>query len=105
MAVTFLCTRVKEPTEEYHKKLERVIRYLMNTVHLPLLIGWVEFGVLTWSVDEAFVVHKDIQSHTGAALTMGKVALLSLSLKQNINTKSSKEVELVRVDNAMSFVV
>ena len=105
VAVAFLCTRVKAPTEEDYKKLTWVIRYLRNTIHLPLLIGWDETGVLTWSVDAAFAVHKDMRSHTGAALTMGKGALLSMSLKQKINTKSSTEAELVGVDDAMNFVV
>ena len=46
-----------------------------------------------------------MRSHTGAALTMGKGAMLSLSTKQKINTKSSTEAELVGVDDAMNFVV
>ena len=62
-------------------------------------------GVLTWSVDAAFAVHEDMRSHTGAALTMGKGAMLSLSTKQKINTKSYTEAELVGVDDAMNFVV
>lgn len=105
LTMVFLCTRVKEPTEQDYKKLTRVVRYLRNTVHLPLLIGWDESGVSMWSVDAAFTVHKDMHSHTGAALTMGKVALLFLLLKQKINTKSFTKAELVRVDDAMNFVV
>ena len=95
--VTFLFTMVKEPTEEDYKKLARVIKYLRNTVHLPLLMGWDELGVLTWSVYAAISVHKDMRSHTGAALTMGKGALLLLSLKQKINTKSLTKAKLVGV--------
>ena len=45
VAVVFLCTRVKEPTEEDYKKLARSIKYLRNTVHLLFLIGWDESGV------------------------------------------------------------
>ena len=105
VAVAFLCTRVSEPTEQDYGKLATVIKYIRETIHLPLLIGWDESGVLTWSVDTAFAVHEDIQSHTGAALTMGKGAILSLSTKQKINTKSSMEAELVGVDDTMNFVV
>ena len=54
MVVAFLCTRVKEPTEEDHKKLTRVIKYLRYTVHLPFLIGWDKLGVQTWSIEAAF---------------------------------------------------
>ena len=105
VAVAFLCTRMKAPTEEDYLKLTRVIKYLQQTIHLRLLIGWDESGVLTWSVNASFAVHKDMRSHTGAALTMGKGALLSLSLKQKINTKSLTEAELVGVDDAVNFIV
>lgn len=77
MAVAILCTQVRAPTEQDYKKLIRVIRYLQNTINLPLLIRWDETGVLTWSIDVAFMVHEVMQSHTGAALTIGKGALLS----------------------------
>ena len=53
----------------------------------------------------SFAVHKDMRSHTGAMLTLGTGALLSLSCKQKINTKSSTEAELVGVDDAMNFVM
>lgn len=39
VAVAYLCTRVWEPTKDDYLKLARVIRYLRNTVHLPLVIG------------------------------------------------------------------
>jgi hypothetical protein len=45
-----------------------------------------------------------MRSHTGAVLTLGQGALMSMSLKQKINTKSGTEAELVGVDNAMNFV-
>jgi hypothetical protein len=37
-------------------------------------------------------------------LSAGQGALMSMSLKQKINTKSSTEAELVGVDDAMNFV-
>ena len=35
--VAFLCTRIKSPMEQDYKKHGRVISYLKETVHLPLL--------------------------------------------------------------------
>jgi hypothetical protein len=67
-------------------------------------LGWDGTGRLTWSVDASFAVHKDRRSHTGAVLSLGQGALMSMSLKQKINTKSSTEAELVVVNNAMNFV-
>ena len=39
LAVSFLCTRVKNPTEEDYKKLGWLIRYVGKTIHIPLILG------------------------------------------------------------------
>ena len=86
-------------------KLARLMRYIRRTIHLPLCIGWDEKGTLLWNIDASFAVHHDCKSHTGAVLSLGKGALMSLSMKQKINTKSSTEAELVGCDDAANFVV
>jgi len=48
----------------------------------------------TW-VDASYAVHGDMKSHTGGAISFGRGALISKSQKQNLNTKSSTEAELV----------
>ena len=105
VAVFFLCTRVSDLSQQDYNKLSTVIKYIGETTHLPLLIGWDKSGVFTWSVDALFAVHQDMRSHTGAALSMGKGSLMSMSTKQKINTKSSTKAELVGVDDAMNFIV
>jgi predicted ATPase len=45
-----------------------------------------------------------MRSHTGAVLSLGQGALMSMSLKQKNNTKRSTKVELVGVNDAMNFV-
>ena len=72
---------------------------------MPLILGWDGSGVLTWSVDASFAIHNNMRSHTGAVLSLGQGALMSMSSKQKINTKSSTETELVGVQDAMNFVV
>ena len=105
IAVAYLCTRVREPTEDDYLKLARLICYLHNTVHLPLVIGWDDTGELLWSMDASFAVHNDMQSHTGAMLTFGKGAVFSLSNKQKVNSTSSTVAEIIRVDDAKNFVM
>ena len=105
VCVAFLCTRVKPPNEQDYKKVGKVIAYLKETVHLPLLIGVNDSGTLTWNIDASFAVHPDCKSHTGACLTLGHGSVLSISAKKMINTKSSTEAELVELDNAMTFVM
>jgi hypothetical protein len=58
-----------------------------------------------WSVDASFAIHNDMRSHTGAVLSLGQGAMMSMSSKQKINTKSSTKAELVGVDDALNFVV
>jgi hypothetical protein len=104
VAVAYLCTRVKSPSQSENRKLTRVIKYLRLTISIPLVLGWDGTGQLKWSVDASFAIHKDMRSHTGAVLSLGQGALMSMSLKQKINTKSSTEAELVGADDAMNFV-
>jgi hypothetical protein len=104
VAVAYLCTRVKSLSRSDYRKLTRVIKYLRLTVFIPLVLGWDGTGKLTWSVDASFAVHKDMRSHTGAVLSLGQGALMAMSIKQKINTKSSTEAELVAVGDAMNFV-
>jgi hypothetical protein len=104
VAVAYLCTRVKTPTQSDYRKLTRVIKYLRLTVFIPLVLGWDCTGQLLWSVDAFFAIHKDMRSHTGAVLSLGQGALMSMSIKQKNSTKSSTEAELVGVDDAMNFV-
>ena len=105
VAVAFLCTRVKNPTEEDYKKLGRLIRYVGETIHVPLILGADDLRTLVWNIDASYAVHSDMKSHTGASLSLGRGTLLSLSCKQKLVTKSSTEAELVGVDDAMTFVM
>ena len=102
-AIAFLCTRVKSPDEHDWKKLGRVMKYLQLTPFLPLCRGWDRTGVVQWYVDASFAVHKDMRSHTGGLMTMGCSAIIAMSTKQNINTKSSTEAEIVGVDDILNI--
>jgi hypothetical protein len=77
VAIAYLCTRVKCPSQSDYHKLTRVIKYLRLTISIPLVLGCNGTGQLKWSVDASFAVHKDMRSHTGAVLTMGQGALIT----------------------------
>ena len=83
-AVSYLCTRVKSPTKSDYGKLRRTIKYIKQSIHLPLLLGWDESGCLTWSVDAAFAVHNDMKSHTRVFITKGRGAAYPASTKQKL---------------------
>ncbi|VEU43169.1 unnamed protein product, partial [Pseudo-nitzschia multistriata] len=102
-AIAFLCTRVASPGEDDWKKLRRVMGYLRSTAFVPLVLGWDGSGQANWYVDASFAVHTDMKSHTGAMLTFGQGAVMAMSTKQKLNTKSSTEAELVGVDDALPY--
>ena len=104
-AVAFLCTRVKSPDVHDWKKLARVMKYLQVTPFLPLVLGWDGSGIVRWYVDASFAVHKDMRSHTGGLMTMGKGGAICMSTKQKINTKSSTEAGVVGVDDVLNVQV
>ena len=46
-------------------------------------------------VDASYATHSDMKSHTGGCIVFSRGAVLSKSIKQKLNTKSSTEAELV----------
>ena len=104
-AVAFLTTRVQGPDVDDWKKLGRCLRYLCATQKLPLILCCDPAGAIQLWIDASFAVHPDMQSHTGATMSLGKGAVYSFSTKQRINTRSSTEAELVGVNDAMSLVL
>lgn len=101
----FLCTRVREPTQEDWKKLVRKMDFLKRTQNDCLILRADGSHHVIWSIDAAFAVHPDMRSHTGVVMSLGKGAIQSMSKKQKLNTRSSTEAELVAVDDGMSQVL
>ena len=50
-------------------------------------------------IDASFGVHPDFKSHSGFTMSMARGAMVTGSLKQKLNTRSSTEAELVGVDD------
>ena len=77
-----------------------MIKYLNGTKKNYLTLSADYFKVTIQYVDASFVVHSDFKSHAVAIMTMGQVATYSVSRKQEMDTRSSTEAELVAVDYA-----
>lgn len=104
-AIAFLTTRVREPDQDDMKKLTRMMKYLQGSEDLYLTLEADDTHVIKWFVDGSFAVHRDMKSHTGSAMFMGKGAVYSSSSKQKLNTRSSTEAELVAVNDVMGQVL
>ena len=104
-AVAFLTTRVKQPDEDDWGKIKRVLQYLRATRTLRLRLSVDNLQCSKWLVDASHGVHWDCKGHTGAAMTLGEGAGISLSNKHKQNAKSSTEDELYGVDNTMTKIL
>jgi Reverse transcriptase (RNA-dependent DNA polymerase) len=104
-AVSFLCTRVKNPDTDDYKKLSKVMKYLRGTVNMPLTLEANDVQIVKWWVDASFAVHPDMKSHTGGAMSLGRGTIYGTSTRQKLNTKSSTEAELVGVNDVMPQIL
>jgi hypothetical protein len=78
-AITFLCTRVRQPTKHNYNKLGCCIKYLQNTVELVLRLSADNLNIIKWWVDASYGVHHDMRSHTGGTMSMGTGSAYSTS--------------------------
>ena len=103
--MAFLTTRVADATIDDYRKLSRVLKYLRGYTHVPLTLEASSVLSVKWWVDASFAVHKDMRSHTGGTMSLGKGSIYSTSTRQKLNTRSSTEAELVGVDDVMPMVI
>lgn len=104
-AVSFLCTRVREPNLDDKAKLDRLIGYIYGTKDVKLTFSAAGQLDLIASVDASFAVHSDFKGHTGAVITLGGATIIATSRKQQRVAKSSTEAELIAVSDTLSQVI
>ncbi len=105
LSIAFLTTRVRAPDRDDWEKLRHLVEYLRKDHARALVLGAKSNGLLMWYVDASFVVHPNMQGHTGGGLTMGRGFPISVSTKQKLNTRSSTESELVGIDDMMPIIL
>jgi hypothetical protein len=104
-AVSFLTTRVSNPTEEDNKKLIRVLSYLNGTRDLTLTISGSDGMFVLAFIDASHAVHPDGKGHSGSVITVGRGAVHCRSRKLKMVTKSSTESELVTLAEELAQVL
>ena len=105
LTISFLCKRMSCSTEEDWLKLKRLIRYLHGTKERKLTIGAEGMSIMHVLVDAAYAVHENIRSHTGGCTIFSRGAIISKSMTQKLNTKSSTEAELVGCSDYLPLVI
>lgn len=79
--------------------------YLNNTIGMMRIIGARELEVLQFWVDTSFSTHRDMKSHTGGMMSLGRGDLHHRSSKQKINTCSWIEAELVGASDYIMLTI
>jgi hypothetical protein len=104
MVVSFLCTRVKEPTNDDWRKLLHLLGYLSRTKERMLFLApWKVFNIEAY-MDASFATHMDGKSHTGVFIKIGGVGVFLASRRKKFVSKSPTEVELIALSDNFGFV-
>ena len=104
-AVSFFTTRVKEPDQDNWGKLRRCLMYLKGTLYMKRHVAADSLTQILWWVDGSYGVHWDSKGHTGAIMSMGRGALVSIARKHKLNVGSSTEAELVSIADVLGMMM
>ena len=106
LPISYLCTRVNEPSVDDDKKLSKVIEYLNSTKDKGLKISRRDRDAPTVEcfVDASFATHADGKGHTGCVILVNGSMVYASSRKQKICTKDSTESEIVGVSDNITVV-
>ena len=98
VSIAYLSTRIQCANENDLEKLNRVIKYLNNKdIKFEIRFGNNKSNHIQIDsfIDVSYAVHADMKSHTGEVMRINNGPGHVSSNKQNINTKSTTEAELV----------
>jgi hypothetical protein len=99
LPVQFLCTRVKAPTANDERKLERVLGYVKLTKEWTKVFDNSPFERVRTYINASFAIHPDGKSQSGCAVLLGNTLVHETCRKQKIITRNSTEAELVALSN------
>ena len=105
LAVSFLTTRVLNPTQQDMSKLMRVMRYLNATRGKHVVLKPDDTIKVTAFIDASYAPHPDAKSHAGAFITLGTGPIYVRSSKTKLVLKSSTEAELVALSDMAGELV
>ena len=91
MSSAFLKSQTNYPYGYNWGKLNRVVNYLKGTRHMKLTLLVDSVSMIRWWVDASYNAHDDCKGHTGAMMSLGKRGVLSKTMNQNFNMRSSTE--------------
>ena len=82
-AVSFHFTRVTKLDRDDQKKLTRLVIYITETVHLPLILAMGDNGVSEWYIDASSAIHDCMRSRTGMVFSLKKMPYMHQPQNKN----------------------
>ena len=79
--------------------------YLKGTLYTKRCLRADSLSTIMWCVDGSYRVHWDSKGQTGAAMTMGKGAIINMSRKHKLNVGSSTHAELISISDALGWMM
>ena len=102
--ISFLTTRVNKSCQEDWRKLKKIINFLKGSKEDMLALKVGNEQIIHWYLNVSFGVHTDLNSHTGACMTLGQGVISNHSMKQKNNSRSLTEAEIIGVDSKLSKI-
>jgi hypothetical protein len=103
MVISFLCTRVKAPTEEDLTKLLHTLGYLQATQQVAFILKPTKPMQIEAYIDAAFAAHDNSKLHTGVAVYIAGALVYASSRKQKCMMNSPTESELIALTDNLTF--
>jgi hypothetical protein len=96
--------QLRAPEKEDWTKLVHLMRYTRGTHTMPLILSANGSGILKLLLDASFAVHPNMRVHSGGGLSLGQEFPIVSCTKQNLNTRSSTETEIMGADDFMPAI-
>jgi hypothetical protein len=105
LAVSLLCGQVTAPTLQDWDRLERVYRYLNG--QQDRYIRYASGGKISIEtfIDASFACYQDSRSRTGCILRLAGLFIGAWTSRQDLNTKSSTESEIVGATDECGWAI
>ena len=105
-AVSYLSTKVQNPTIGDMNKLDHILKYLNGTKDIKLKYKPESLQLHSY-IDASYALHNDAKGQTGIIITLGKNGppIFCKSRKQKLVSRSSTESELIALNEGLPEVM
>jgi hypothetical protein len=105
-AVSYMSTKVQNPTVRDMEKLDHILKYLNGTKDLRMKYKPESLQLFSY-IDASYALHNDAKGQTGIIITLGKNGppVFCKSRKQKLVSRSSTESELIALNEGLPEVM